>query len=111
MQGMTRMKPRSLRIPLILTWTALSGAGLVVSAACSSSSEPTSQDASPGKDGAPEDTNKPSDHSATDTRVADATEEPVPSFQCEEITDTAVLFLDATADGNCPDGDMKVPII
>jgi len=105
---------RSLRVPLILTWTAVSGAAVVASVSCSSGSEsPSSEDAS-SKDGAPVGDAKRNDRLAMEASATDASDgrnlDVAAPFECEKITDSAILFLDA--DGpNCPDGDMKIPIV
>jgi hypothetical protein len=108
------MKTRSLRIPLILTWTALSSGAVLASGACSSSSEPSTSDAA-AKDGTASDATKEDRVAmeASPSDAPDATEEAeaaVP-FECEKITDSSVLFYDAAGLMNCPDGEMKVPIV
>jgi hypothetical protein len=129
---------RSLHIPLFLTWTALSGAAVVASVACGSSSEEAEQDAShPPRDGAPltdrttmeaSRTDSSSMMEASNSDVSDVTHpecvatvdgslvyyqaegSTCPHPECERITDSSIIYFEADG-SNCPDGDPQVPIV
>jgi hypothetical protein len=126
----------SLRIPLVLTWTAISSATAVAvtaSVACSGSSETMEgEDAShPMKDGS-----IPADRTAMESSRMEASNLDVPDVhhaeciksvdgslvyyeaegstcphpECERITDSSLTYFEADG-SNCPDGDPVVPIV
>jgi hypothetical protein len=99
------MKPaRSLRIPLVLTWTALSGASVgVVAAACSSSttSGPNAADSSVVESSSAQDSTTAMESAAPDAPVAPA--------ECQEVDEAGFVYF--VADGaTCPDGDTTIVV-
>jgi hypothetical protein len=120
------MKDR-LRIPLVLTWAAVSGASFCAAVACSSSS-PEAQygDASvvdaksdsknpvdapadaPRQDAPAADATK-EDATKDDATIADATESDVTPVECMGIVDGAFVYFQDDA-GECPDGDTPIVV-
>jgi hypothetical protein len=111
---------RPLRVPLALTWTALTGAAAVLAASCGgggeSSSQPSAPDSATAADVALETATPVGEAGSDVTREGSSADVAMndpdagPSVECEMITDAAlVLFY---PDGNtCPDGDMAIPIV
>jgi hypothetical protein len=111
---------RALHIPVLLTWTAVSGA-TVLAVACSGESpqtrssspdsavapEPTAQDAAMAEDSRPSREASASDAPQDVANNADTT---TPAVDCEEITDGSLQFFPSDS-GTCPDGDLAVPVV
>jgi len=99
------MKP-GLRIPLVLAWTALGGAGLGASSACSSAAESQSATDAAVADGTGQDGDPAAD---TSEREASLPDSPQPPAECQAILDGAFVYFQADA-ATCPDGDTPIVI-
>jgi hypothetical protein len=104
------MSPKRLRIPLALTWSALAGAMVNASEACSSSSQSGGYPDAAGEAmamDAPADATETS--TSNDARDGDVAMEAAPApAECIVEKPDASLYV-FTADGaTCPDGDIMV---
>jgi hypothetical protein len=97
------MKP-ALRIPLVLAWTALSGAGLTAASSCSSTTQGQGAADSASNDGPVQDGQPSMEASAMEASSAD-----VSPIECEGIIDGAIVFFQDDA-GICPDGDTPIVV-
>jgi hypothetical protein len=103
------MSPKRLRIPLVLTWSALAGAMVNASGACSSSSQSGGYPDAAGEAMAMDGPAVATDATSSDARDGDVAMEaaPIPAECIVEKPDASLYVF--TADGaTCPDGDIMV---